>query len=140
MGLIEERIKRASEERNRGDLPLEESILLHVAQVCHEANRAICQAFGDDSQQPFEFAPQWQRESAVKGVAFHMMMPEAPPSLSHESWMAAKLADGWVYGEEKDEEKKTHPCLVPFDQLPKHQQAKDYVFTAIVKTLMGPLP
>lgn len=35
--------------------------------------------------------------------------------------MANKIADGWKYGEAKDPEAKTHPCLVPFDKLPEFQ-------------------
>jgi hypothetical protein len=45
------------------------------------------------------------------------------------------IKDGWVYGEVKDAEKKTHPCLVPFDQLPLFQQKKDKLFCAIVDAL-----
>jgi hypothetical protein len=29
--------------------------------------------------------------------------------------MADKIADGWVYGEEKDEMLKTHHCIVAFE-------------------------
>lgn len=41
-----------------------------AASICHAVNKAICQAFGDDSQVGFDDAPAWQRESAVKGVVF----------------------------------------------------------------------
>jgi hypothetical protein len=137
VGIIDERIKRRAQARNAGDPPLEEVMLMHVAQVCHEANRAYCKAMGDHSQVPFEMAPQWQISSAIKGVAFLLMNPEAGPEASHISWMAEKQAGGWVYGEEKDAEKKTHPCMIPFEQLPPEQQAKDYIFHAIVRAMMG---
>lgn len=39
-----------------------------IARVCHEVNRAYCQALGDDSQPAWEDAPQWQRDSALLGV------------------------------------------------------------------------
>jgi hypothetical protein len=51
--------------------------------------------------------------------------PGRTPEDSHQLWMAQKLADGWVYGPVKDREKKTHPDLVPFDQLPEIEQRKD---------------
>lgn len=57
------------------------------------------------------------------------------PEVSHESWMREKLAAGWKYGPEKDAEKKEHPCLVEFAELPREQQAKDYIFRAIVHAL-----
>lgn len=40
-----------------------------------------------------------------------------------------------VYGEVKDGEAKTHPCLVPYEQLPPAQRLKDDLFAAIVRTL-----
>ena len=109
-----------------------------VAAVCHEANRALCNALGDSSQPTWETAPEWQQESAVKGVEFCLANPEAPPSANHECWLDQKLADGWVYGPVKDAEAKTHPCIVPYDELPREQQAKDHLFKAVVAAL-GPL-
>ncbi len=103
-----------------------------VARACHEVNRAYCKALGDDSQVAWEDAPQWQKDSAVLGVQLHVNHPDAGPQASHESWMAQKIADGWVYGAFKDPENKRHPCLVPFDQLPREQQAKDFIFRAVV--------
>lgn len=35
----------------------------------------------------------------------------------HELWAAQRAAEGWVYGPERDQVRKTHPGLVPFDQL-----------------------
>lgn len=106
-----------------------------VAQICHESNRGLCEATGDQSQLNWYAAKPWQRESAIRGVKFALANPDAPDSAQHDAWMADKLEDGWTHGEEKDEEKKTHPCLVPFDQLPPAQQAKDALFRGIVKAL-----
>lgn len=106
-----------------------------LARVCHEANRAICEAFGDHSQKPWEQAEQWQKDSAIKGAIFAMQNSAAPPAAQHEAWMRDKAADGWVYGPVKDADAKTHPCMVPYDQLPPEQRAKDHVFKALVNTL-----
>lgn len=38
---------------------------------------------------------------------------------NHEAWMRAKMANGYVYGEVVDDEKKTSNLLVDFDLLPK---------------------
>ena len=106
-----------------------------IARVCHEANRAWCEAHGDYSQKSWEAAEEWQRDSAVKGVRFAVGNPNAPDSAQHEAWMDDKKRDGWVWGEVKDATHKTHPCIVPFDQLPPEQQAKDRLFRAIVRSL-----
>lgn len=107
-----------------------------IARVCHEANRAYCAALGDTSQLPWEDAPDWQKESAIVGVEFIAANPDAPPSASHESWLAQKKADGWKYGEVKDAEAKTHPCYVPYDELPVEQRAKDYIFGGIARAML----
>lgn len=106
-----------------------------IAKVCHEANRAYCATLGDTSQLPWDQAPEWQKESAIKGVKFHLATPDAKPSASHESWLEEKRAAGWKHGPVKDAEKKEHPCFVPFEQLPPEQQAKDVLFTAVVHAL-----
>lgn len=107
-----------------------------IAEVCHEANRAYCNSLGDNSQKPWDEAPEWQKNSAINGVKFINENRNAPPSASHESWLAEKLAQGWKYGLTKDEVKKEHPCCVPYDELPKEQKAKDYIFAAIVRTML----
>lgn len=107
-----------------------------IARVCHEANRAYCQTIGDWSQRPFNEAPAWQQVSAENGVRAHLAVPGGlSPRASHESWMAEKVAAGWVYGAVKDENLKTHHCLVAYDDLPIAQRAKDALFGAIVEAL-----
>jgi hypothetical protein len=106
-----------------------------IARICHEANRALCLTHGDESQLPWDDAPDWQRDSCIDGVFFTQSNWDAGDSANHDNWMRHKLADGWTYGDVKDPEKKTHPCLVPFDQLPPEQQAKDRLFRAIVRAL-----
>lgn len=110
-----------------------------IARVAHEVNRAYCQSLGDYSQPAWEDAPQWQRDSAMTGVKLHIENPEASASASHESWMAEKVAAGWVWGPEKNPELKQHHCIVPFDALPEAQQAKDYIFRGVVHALAGQL-
>jgi len=107
-----------------------------IARVCHEANRAFCVALGDLTQVPWADAPTWQRDSAIHGVEHHISNLDSPASHSHESWLKEKVDTGWVYGEVKDAVKKTHPCIVPFDQLPREQQMKDVLFAQIVRTLV----
>jgi hypothetical protein len=106
-----------------------------IARICHEANAALCVGIGDYSQTSWDEAPEWQRTSAVSNVRFHLNNPNVPASASHENWMREKLDEGWRYGEVKDSDAKTHPCIVPFEQLPPEQQAKDHLFRAIVHAL-----
>lgn len=109
-----------------------------IARVCHEVNRAYCKALGDMSQPAWEDAPQWQRESARMGVDLHNMGDFEPWQI-HTAWFVQKEEDGWIWGPVKDPVKKEHPCMVPFEALPKDQQAKDYIFRAVVHALRGEL-
>ncbi len=106
-----------------------------IAQVCHEANRAYCETIGDLSQQPWDISPGWQRDSAIEGVTKHLYGEITSPEQSHESWLKHKVDDGWVYGEHKDAVLKTHPCCVPYGDLPPLQRRKDHLFAAIVGAL-----
>lgn len=106
-----------------------------IAKVAHDANRSYCATHGDMSQVPWEDAPEWQQQSAVAGVEFCLANRDAPASANHDSWLRHKLDAGWTYGPVKDAEKKEHPCLVPYEQLPVEQQKKDALFKAIVAAL-----
>lgn len=107
-----------------------------IAAMAHEANRQYCAMFGNDDSQPaWDAAPAWQRESAIKGVHAVLDGTAKDPREQHESWMRDKLESGWKYGERKDPEAKTHPCLVPYDQLDGYQRKKDELFRAIVLAL-----
>ncbi len=106
-----------------------------VARICHEANRAYCLALGDTSQPVWENAPEWQRESSLSGVQGYANGMTAEQH--HESWMDDKIAAGWVYGEVKDPEAKTHPCCVPYYKLPEDQKLKDKLFGAICEVFRG---
>ncbi len=108
-----------------------------VAHICHDANRAICRVTGDDSQPLWEDAPEWQKESARKGVLAAIENPNITPEQLHEKWSEAKIADGWKFGPVKDADKKEHPCLVPYWELKTPQRYKDVLFRSIVNALTG---
>lgn len=98
-------------------------------------NAAYCQSLGDDSQLPWDDTPETHKQSLIAGVEMHLANPNATPEQSHQSWYAQKEAEGWVYGEFKDLEKKEHPCFLPYEDLPNEQKAKDYLFRATVHSM-----
>jgi hypothetical protein len=111
--------------------------LVKIAQVAHEINKAYCEAIGDNSQVSWKEAPEWQKDSAIKGVLHHLVHPDSKPSDSHESWLKEKELSGWKYGPIKDPEKKEHPCFIPYDELPVEQKVKDYLFKQVVTSLLN---
>jgi hypothetical protein len=112
---------------------LDDPMVDKIARVCHEANRAVCVCNGDISQPGWEDAPEWQKESARKGVVFHIHNPLADGKRSHDEWMEVKLRAGWRYGAIKNVETKEHPCLLPYHALPDNEKVKDDIFRNVVR-------
>lgn len=111
--------------------------VINAAIAAHEVNRIYCKYLGDDSQPRFEDAPDWQIDSAIQGVEAIIEFPNQPASSSHDNWMREKLEAGWKYGPIKDADKREHPCMVPYEDLPIDQRMKDTIFMAVVKGVLG---
>ena len=43
----------------------------------------------------------------------------------HEVWAETRIQQGWKYGEQRNDEMKTHPCLVPYEELPESEKEYD---------------
>lgn len=43
----------------------------------------------------------------------------------HEVWSLNRMNEGWSYGPVRDEAKKQHPCLVPYEELPESEKEYD---------------
>lgn len=110
---------------------------VEIAHVCHEANRALQIVLGEEPSPPWEELDDETQASAVNGV--DGVFSGNTPEQSHESWMKFKLEHGWTYGPVKDQKAKTHPCLVPYKQLPMTQRLKDSLFVSTVLAFEQPL-
>lgn len=51
----------------------------------------------------------------------------------HEVWSETRISQGWKYGEQRNDELKTHPCLIPYEELPEKE--KDYDRNTSIGTL-----
>lgn len=51
----------------------------------------------------------------------------------HENWAAGRIAEGWTLGAERDDVKKTTPCLIPYSELPEIE--KEYDRKTAIETL-----
>lgn len=43
----------------------------------------------------------------------------------HEVWAETRIAQGWKYGERRDDVEMTHPCLIPYEDLPEEEKEYD---------------
>lgn len=103
-----------------------------VARLCHEANRAFTRYVGDPVAPVWDDLDEQRQRSCLAGVLFTIKNPDAGDAASHESWMKQRLADGWQHGPIIDSDARTHPNLVPFDELSRDQKFKDRLFRTIV--------
>jgi len=44
---------------------------------------------------------------------------------AHDRWAEQRLAEGWRYGRARSDERKEHPCLVPYESLPESEKTFD---------------
>lgn len=52
---------------------------------------------------------------------------------THDVWAVSRIAQGWKYGEHRDDVNKTTPCLVPYSELPERE--KEYDRNTALETL-----
>ncbi len=112
------------------------SSITEIAKVAYEANRAYCESLGDFSPMAWDICPQWQRDTVMNGARVIKEGKVTGPEESHENWVIVKENEGWTHRDEKNSIMKTHPCMLPFNELPEEQQMKDHLFFAIVMTLL----
>lgn len=51
----------------------------------------------------------------------------------HDTWAKGRMNDGWTYGPVRDDARKHHPCLVPYNELPESE--KEYDRNTAISTL-----
>jgi ryanodine receptor 2 len=52
---------------------------------------------------------------------------------AHDVWAQERMAQGWIWGERRDDTKKLHPCLIPYEELPESE--KEYDRNTAMETL-----
>jgi hypothetical protein len=108
-----------------------------IAVLAHEASRIWDLLHGDTSKPSYVNATDEARASLHQGVQDIVDGKISTPEESHEAWLRFKESGGWKYGPVKDVAARTHPCFVPYTQLPPEQRAKDAIFFGIVTGLVA---
>lgn len=106
-----------------------------IAAVAHESVRAYKEALGQEAPPAWQQAPEWMQEATRQAVTARLGDADAPPSVQHEAWLEEKRANGWCYGPVKDPDQKTHPLMVPYEELPDSERRKDALIQAVVDAL-----
>lgn len=61
---------------------------------------------------------------------------ETMARVEHLRWCWNKILNGWVYGEKKNSRKKTHPSIVPYDDLDESEKEKDRELVRLIPALL----
>jgi hypothetical protein len=70
------------------------------------------------------------RPIPVEHVVIGAQLAELTETLaehSHDTWSLQRLRDGWTYGPRRDDMKRQHPCLVPYNALTEEEKHYDRV-------------
>ena len=54
-----------------------------------------------------------------------MELTELLAKNTHEVWSAGRIAQGWGYGEVRNDEEKKHPDLIPYEELTDGEKSYD---------------
>lgn len=103
-----------------------------TAQAAYSVLREYSRHLGDTSLLPWPAVPLSHKDSIRNGVVGIFTRNDTPEE-SHKSWLKQKFDEGWKYGSVKDVEKKEHPCMLPYNELPLHHLMKDTIFGAVVR-------
>lgn len=108
--------------------------LEEIARVCHEANRAMQHIQNDPAPSlPWDAESDLVRKAAVNLI--RMVCMGHTNEQIHSEWCDRYREEGWRCGPVKDAALKTHPCLMPYYDLPPLQRHKTEVIRSIVVTL-----
>lgn len=72
-----------------------------------------------------EYIPQPIDTSDVKLPEDLEQLVEQMSKNVHEVWAETRIRQGWTYGEQRNDELKTHPCLIPYEELPEEEKEYD---------------
>jgi len=126
-----------------------------IARVAHEVNRQYVIGLRDRTLPPTKQIggaflppppvepepPTYDQEAPGTQIglmdAVHLVLdnPAIAPGELHHKWLMTRQAQGWRYGPKKDPIRMEHPNIAPFDMLSPAEQAKDFIFRAVVSAL-----
>jgi RyR domain len=72
-----------------------------------------------------EYVPRPRDTSRVRLPREILDLTELLAENTHENWARERMAEGWRYGPRRDDAKKEHPSLVPYERLPESEKEYD---------------
>jgi len=107
-----------------------------IAQISYETARAWSRVTGGERLPSWGSLSDREKRRAISDAERLRPPPEATLAEWHAARVAEMKADKWVYGEKKDTDRKVHPCLVPFEDLPRSEIVKIGLFIKLTRSLL----
>lgn len=115
-----------------------------LAKIYFAAEHAYLEATGNPRLLDWDHMPQWWQDEVVKTVTRLLAFVRACPVKdditfvayeAHKEWKTDLEAKGWVLGNGRNRGDKVEPLLMDFYDLPRNEQYRQYMLTAIVDSL-----
>lgn len=111
------------------------AVVMELARVSHEIVRGYREAIGDGTCPPWVQTTKDERMAAAQQVVTVLKFPALTAAELHSGFVDTMRDRGWTFGEVMDEEKKTHPLLVDYDQLPLQNRIEDALFCNTIRAI-----
>jgi hypothetical protein len=96
-----------------------------VAEMDATINAYIKAGYDYIGNRPAQYHPEPLNTSHVQLSDDLLSLTESLAKNTHDIWALGRISQGWVYGKERDDEMKTHPCLVEYDELSDAEKQYD---------------
>jgi len=98
-----------------------------LLQYCETLKMNISGEYWDECTHWYKKTLMWNVDQVITGS------PSMSPERTHENWMTEQLVDGWKYAATYNEEKKEHPFMLPYRQLPDEGKGYVLLFLSMAK-------
>lgn len=105
-----------------------------IARVSHEACAAYQRMIGQEYPHlSWLQVTKETRECTIRGV--ELVFAGKTPAEIHADWVEMRKGQGWQWGHRKSDVNRTHPNMVPYDQLPEAERYKNEIHAAVIRAL-----
>lgn len=114
--------------------------LTAIARAAHTANLLFSEFHPMDVSvadgRTWDEHSEQERQESVDYISYLIKNPLLDGREAHDAWMVKKQEAGWKFGRVKNNEKKEHPCMVPYNQLNAYDMFKDDLYVAVITPLI----
>lgn len=112
-----------------------------IARVVWEANRQLQIADGEDwPDEPWDAAPEWRKNITTGTVSLVRSGIVANAGQAHEFWKHSMEIMEWEWSHEKNQARKQHPSLIPWEELTPRAQLGQRLLVLITREMMEAEP